>query len=67
VLGDRIVLGLRVSDGSTAQESGGAVERWLVLTVGGGLIVDIVGFDERELAMARAAEVPALERRERIE
>lgn len=53
-LTDRLVVGLRVT-GRRASESGdGAGERWQILTVSGGRIVDIVGFDTRDEAMARA-------------
>ena len=59
VAGDRILVGLRVignraGRNRAAAGSGGEAERWQVLTVHGGRIVDIVGFDERSEAAARA-------------
>ena len=54
VLDDRTILvGLTVRN-PASRESGAEVERWQVLTVGGGRVVDIVGFDERSDAVARA-------------
>jgi hypothetical protein len=49
-----LLVGLEVAGTSAAGEAGGAVERWQVLTVRGGLIVDIRGFDDRNAAAARA-------------
>jgi ketosteroid isomerase-like protein len=54
VLGDRIVVGLTVRNSQAANEGGGAALRWQVLTVRGGRVVDIVGFDDRDEAVARA-------------
>ncbi len=54
VLGDRILIGLRVSGARTAHPVGAAQERWQVLTVGDGRIVDIVGFEQRDEAVACA-------------
>ena len=66
VHGDKILVGLRVRgpraadapDGSVGSVGSvgpdGAVPRWQVLTVAGGRIVDIVGFDDRSEAVARA-------------
>jgi streptomycin 6-kinase len=55
VLGDRTILvGLSVARNPAAHESGGEVERWQVLTVAAGRVVDIVAFDQRSEAIARA-------------
>jgi hypothetical protein len=59
VLGDRLLVGLTVRRGGGAGGGGGASTRWQVLTVSGGRIVDIVGFDDRTEAVARAG-VPAV-------
>ena len=58
VLGDRILVGLTVRGSETAQARGGAALRWQVLTVRQGRVVDIVAFDDRRDAFARAG-VPA--------
>jgi SnoaL-like domain len=71
IAGDRILVGLRVAGnqavdhgGETADhggetaDHGGETERWQVLTVRDGRVVDIVGFDERSEAAARAGLVP---------
>jgi ketosteroid isomerase-like protein len=60
VLGDRILVGLTVRGTQEAKERGGAALRWQVLTVRGGRVVDIVGFDDRQDAVART-NVSALE------
>jgi streptomycin 6-kinase len=58
VLDDHTILvGLCVARNPAARESGAEVERWQVLTVGGGRVVDIVGFDERSDAVARAGRI----------
>ncbi len=44
---------LRMGDQATTQ-SGGEADRWQVLTVRAGRVVDIVGFDERSEAAAHA-------------
>jgi hypothetical protein len=54
VLGDRILVGLKVIGNRADEPADGEAERWQVLTVRGGRVVDIVGFDERSEAMARA-------------
>ena len=54
VLGDRLLVALIVGGTTAAQERGGAALRWQVLTVRAGRIVDIVGFDDREEALAHA-------------
>jgi RimJ/RimL family protein N-acetyltransferase len=54
VLGDRVILvGLRVVN-QAATKDDSEVERWQILTVGGSRVVDIVGFDNRSEAVARA-------------
>jgi ketosteroid isomerase-like protein len=59
VLGDRLVVGLAVGGSGAARERGGVALRWQVLTVQGGRIVDIVGFDDRSEALARAGSSPS--------
>jgi ketosteroid isomerase-like protein len=54
VSGDRILVGLRVAGGPASEHSADEAERWQVLTVRGGRVVDIVGFDDRGEAAARA-------------
>jgi len=54
VLGDRLLVGLTVRGRQEEHEDGGAAPRWQVLTVSDGRIVDIVGFDDRAEAVARA-------------
>jgi ketosteroid isomerase-like protein len=53
VFGDRILVGLTVRDTNEADEHR-ATLRWQVMTVRGGRVVDIVGFDDRADALARA-------------
>jgi ketosteroid isomerase-like protein len=52
VLGDRLLVGLTVHGSQAASERGGAALRWQVLTVRGGRVIDIVGFDDRTDAVA---------------
>jgi ketosteroid isomerase-like protein len=54
VLGDQILLGLLVAGTQAARERGGRATRWQVLTVREGRVVDIVGFEQRSEAAARA-------------
>ena len=49
-----LLVGLEVTGTPAAHEAGGAVRRWQVLTVQGGRIADIRGFDDRTAAAARA-------------
>jgi len=58
VLGDRLLVGLTVRGSEDAVERGGAALRWQVLTVRGGRVVDIVGFDDRTEALSRAQATP---------
>ena len=51
---DRLLVGLRVRGDSSAA---GAVERWQVMTVRAGRVVDIRAFDDRTKAAARAGVV----------
>ena len=50
--GDRILVGLKVT--STAAAADGEHDRWQVLTVRGGRVADITGFDDRAEAAAWA-------------
>jgi ketosteroid isomerase-like protein len=54
VHGAKLLIGLQVVAGPPAERRGGPVERWQVLTVADGRVVDIRAFDERRAA-ARAA------------
>jgi ketosteroid isomerase-like protein len=54
VVGSRILVGLRVSDGDADLGVGGEVDRWQVLTVRDGMVADIRGFDNRDDASAAA-------------
>jgi hypothetical protein len=49
-----LLVGLEVTGTPGAQEAGGTARRWQVLTVRGGRIADIRGFDNRAAAAARA-------------
>ncbi len=59
VHGDRLLVSLTVRGSADADTRGGAALRWQVLTVSGGRIVDIVGFDDRLEALARVQAAPA--------
>jgi hypothetical protein len=54
VHGDRILVSLTVRGTPEASARGGATLRWQVLTVRGGRVVDIVGFDDRAEALTAA-------------
>jgi ketosteroid isomerase-like protein len=54
VFEDRILVGLMVRRDLEAKDQGATVPRWQVLTVRDGRVVDIVGFDARTDALARA-------------
>jgi ketosteroid isomerase-like protein len=54
ILGDRLLVSLTVGGTEAAQQRGGAALRWQVLTVRHGRIIDIVGFDDRQDALAHA-------------
>ena len=50
---DKILVGLCVSGGQSALESGDEANRWQILTVKNGLVADIRGFDDRDEAISR--------------
>jgi SnoaL-like domain len=54
VHGEKILVGLKVVGNRAAKEQGGEADRWQVLTIHEGHIVDIRGFEERSDAIARA-------------
>jgi hypothetical protein len=54
VFGDRLLVSLVVRGNEAAVERGGAALRWQVLTVRSGRVIDIVGYDDRTDAVARA-------------
>lgn len=56
VVGDRLLVGLVVRGNKDPREHGNEVLRWQLLTVRGGHVSDIVGFDRRDEAEAFAAE-----------
>jgi len=59
VIGDRLLVGLSVAGTPAAKKRGGRADRWQVLTVRDGRIVEIVGFEERSQALARAGDAGA--------
>jgi hypothetical protein len=67
VCGDRILVGLRVTGAEFAAEAPGETDRWQVLTVSGDKVVEIVGYDDRDEAAARAGLAPAPGRPSRSE
>jgi hypothetical protein len=54
VEGDKLVVGLAVSGNAAADRAGEDAARWQVLTVRGGRVSDIVGFETRVEALATA-------------
>jgi ketosteroid isomerase-like protein len=52
VLGDRLLVSMSVRGTENAQERGGTALRFQVLTVRGGRIVEIVGFDDKAEAFS---------------
>ncbi len=52
VFGDRLLVSLTVRGTDEAKRRGGAALRWQVLTVRRGRVVDIVGFDDKNDALA---------------
>jgi ketosteroid isomerase-like protein len=56
--GDKLLVGLKVVGNPAMAESGGQVQRWQVLTVAAGRIVDIRGFEDRADAAARLGPAP---------
>lgn len=55
VVGDRLHVGLLVANTEKSRNRGSAALRWQLLTVRGGLVSEIVGFDRRDEAEAYAA------------
>ena len=53
VRNDKILVGLSVSDGQSPPGFGDVANRWQILTVKNGLVIDIRGFDERDAAISR--------------
>jgi ketosteroid isomerase-like protein len=53
VRNDKILVGLRVNGNQAAEDAGGDLDRWQVLTVHGGRITDIRGFEDRAAAIER--------------
>jgi ketosteroid isomerase-like protein len=45
--GDRILVGLAVTGNAAAADAGGEADRWQVLSVSNGLVVDIRAYDDR--------------------
>jgi ketosteroid isomerase-like protein len=56
VLGDRLLVSMSVRGTDNARERGGAALRFQVLTVRGGKVVNIVGFDDRTEALSYVSE-----------
>jgi hypothetical protein len=54
IAADKVLVGLKVRGSAAAEEHGGEVDRWQVLTLGQGRVVDIRAFDDRREAAARA-------------
>lgn len=50
---DKILVGLSIIDEQSPSESGDRANRWQILTVKNGLVVDIRGFEERDAAISR--------------
>ncbi len=53
VRGDHVLIGMTLSGTSSSKPSDEKTDRWQVLTVVGGRVTDIRGFDTREDAVAR--------------
>ena len=58
VVGDKILVGLKVSGPADAVSQAGEADRWQVLTVRGGRVAEIVGFGARNDAAAWAGLEP---------
>lgn len=56
VAGNRVQVGLLIS-APRAREEGGRAARWQVYTLSDGLIVDIVGFDQKSAAVSWLSKV----------
>ncbi len=52
ILSDKILVGISVSGGQSSSESD-QTQRWQILTVKDGSVVDIRGFEERDTAISR--------------
>ncbi len=50
----KLLVGVRVAGTPDAEDNGGSVERWQVLTMRNGQVADIRGFDDRSEAARRA-------------
>ena len=53
VRNEKILVGLSVFDGQSTSDSHDVANRWQILTVRDGLVVDIRGFEERDDAVSR--------------
>jgi len=53
VYGNEILVGLGVIDERSPGASGSPTERWQILTIEGGLVVDIRGYEDRSVALSR--------------
>ncbi len=53
VVEDKMLVGLRVVGRAAAEENAGEADRWQVLTLRGGRVVDIRGFDDQSEAATR--------------
>ncbi len=53
VRNEKILVGLSVFDGQSPSDSQDVANRWQILTVKNGLVVDIRGFEERDAAISR--------------
>jgi len=51
---EKLLVGLKVAGTPAAIEQGGETDRWQVLTLRGGRVVDIRAFDDRDEAATRA-------------
>jgi hypothetical protein len=50
---DKILVGLSILDNQSSTDSNDEAQRWQILTVKSGLIIDIRGFEERDAAVSR--------------
>ena len=55
VPGAKLLIGRKVVGGPPVERHGGDVDRWQVVTVAGGRVVDVRAFDDRRAAAASAA------------
>ena len=51
---DKLLIGFKVTGTEAAVDHGGEADRWQVVAVRDGKVTDIRGFDDREVAAARA-------------